>query len=649
MKKKRVGRIRTFYYAHPYLVIFNILIIYNIAIILLFSLLLAYLNYGDIDGHKYLEAIQYCAIYTMNSGDIWQKAPTKVVILKIVINTTQMITFSGALIGLATSMLQGLFNRRVHNVGKLKLKNHYVILNWSPIGANIIKELAFMEGKKVVVILADKDRELIIEEIDNLFLESNIERKNIRIFVKKGNPSSRKALKEISIEKSISVALLSNSTWINSNDLNDANSFKILMSILSINSKASVIVEANDDRVSKEISDLMKASDDISKANISIFSRNTIVGHALGRAAINTSFADLFYYLLSYEGGCFYSIDSKLDINEALKSYNNSIPICKYNEKNGEKLYLYSESIYKSNKSLFKKESCKYIEYNKNLLKNSFTLFVIGDNDRTHSIMEVCNNHNNLKDGRIKCNIYPIDYDINTLLDEINNTIGRKKILILSNENSSADELDNNVFLTIIKLKTNTKFDKTIEIYAEIFDPQSRFSLLSLNVNGMIISNEMVSLYIAQLMTHPDSHKFYEDLLINNYETNNNLFDFDLRFAKELLNIESEITFNSKLELINSIYKASNNEYLPIGIVGKIEKNGIISNLNKIVETSKNITDKLINTVQSAISLTDNQADSPINKSNIQIFDKSIRRLEKISINKDTILILVHNNVNNND
>ena len=58
----------------------------------------------------------------MNSGDIWSDAPTKVIILKIIINTTQMITFSGALIGLATSMLQNLFNRRVHNVGKLKIK-----------------------------------------------------------------------------------------------------------------------------------------------------------------------------------------------------------------------------------------------------------------------------------------------------------------------------------------------------------------------------------------------------------------------------------------------------------------------------------------------------------------------------------------------
>jgi len=136
----------------------------------------------------------------MNSGDIWSDAPTSVVILKIIINTTQMITFSGALIGLATSMLQNLFNKRVHNVGKLK--NHYIILNWPAIASNLIKELSFMEGKKTIVILSKQDRESIQEEIYNIFIESNIEKKNIRIFVKKGNPTSRKALKEISIDKS---------------------------------------------------------------------------------------------------------------------------------------------------------------------------------------------------------------------------------------------------------------------------------------------------------------------------------------------------------------------------------------------------------------------------------------------------------------
>ena len=642
MRKKRRNVIREFYYSHPYLVIFNILILYNIAIILLFSLLLAYLKDGTVNGSNYVAAIQYCAIYTMNSGDIWSDAPTSVIILKIIINTTQMITFSGALIGLATSMLQNLFNRRVHNVGKLKLKNHYVILNWSPIGANLIKELIFMEGKKTVVILSSLSRDTIQEEIDNLLLESGIEKKHIRIFVKTGNPSSRKALKEVSIEKSISIALLSNSSWIDTNELTDADAFKILMSILSINKKANIVIEANNNKFSKQINDLMKASDELKQANISIFSRNAIVGHALGRAAINTSFADLYYYLLSFEGGSFYSIDKPYDVKEALKYYNRALPITRYKEKDGEKLYLYSSFESNTRRSLMKKELIKDIAFNKNIRPNNFTLFIIGDNDKASAIMDVCETHNNTKNGQIKTSIYPIDVNIDLLADEINKTEGRKKILILSDEKSSLEEQDNNVFLTLIKLKTNERISKDVEMYAEIFDPSSRFSLNSLNIDGMIISNEMVALYIAQVLTHPKGHKFYEDLLIKNFESEDTLIDFDVRKATELMDVKDGLVFNSRLEFINSLYEASSHEYLPIGFVGKKDKKSILSAVTNVIDSAKNVADKLINTVSNAISLNESPTDSPIDKTNIDIMDYNLRKKDNIVINKDTILIVVH-------
>ena len=641
MKRKR-NVVREFYYSHPYLVIFNILIIYNIAIILLFSLLLAYLKDGTVNGTNYLEAIQYCAVYTMNSGDIWSEAPTSVVVLKIIINTTQMITFSGALIGLATSMLQNLFNRRVHNIGKLKLRNHYCILNWSPIGANLIKELSFMEGKKTIVILSTVNRHQIQEEIDNLFLESGIEKKHLRIFVKTGTPASRKSLKEISIEKCISIALLSNASWIETNELTDADAFKILMSVLSINKSANIVIEANNDTFSKQVTDLMKASIELNKANISIFSRNAIVGHALGRAAINTSFADLYYYLLSFEGGSFYSIDKPYDVNEALKYYNKAIPISRYEEKDGEKLYLYADYYAHTRRSLTKKEVSSTLEFKKDLLKNNFSLFIIGDNDKAKAIIDVCETHNKVNDGRIRTKIYPIDCDIERLSYEINNTPGRKKILIFSDEKASLEEQDNNVFLTLIKLKTNNLITKDTEIYAEIFDPSSRFSLDSLNINGMIISNEMVALYIAQVLTHPTSHKFYEDLLIKNFESDDVKIDFDVRRATELINLDNELVFNSKLEFINALYEASNHEYLPIGFVGKENKKGILSTVTNVIDTAKNATDKLFSTISNAISLNESATDSPIDKTNIDIMDYNLRKKDNIVINKDTILIVVH-------
>ena len=153
-KRKQPNRFKTFYYAHPYFVIFNILIIYNIILIALAALVMTYLMNGHTSGEvvmgldiqSYLRNLEYCAVFTMNNGGIYNDAPLSVVIMKIILSILQMITFSGALIGLAASILQSMFNRRIHNLGKIKLKYHYVILEWSAVGPNLVRELSFMRG-----------------------------------------------------------------------------------------------------------------------------------------------------------------------------------------------------------------------------------------------------------------------------------------------------------------------------------------------------------------------------------------------------------------------------------------------------------------------------------------------------------------------
>ena len=140
-----------------------------------------------------------------------------------------MITFSGALIGLASSILQSMFDHRIHNLGKIKIKHHFVILEWSAVGPNLIRELSFMRGNKTIVILSSKDRNEIQEEIDDLFLETGTSKKHLKVFIKNGNPASRKALKEINISKAESIAILGASSWLNASEQNDSVSFKILM------------------------------------------------------------------------------------------------------------------------------------------------------------------------------------------------------------------------------------------------------------------------------------------------------------------------------------------------------------------------------------------------------------------------------------
>lgn len=650
-RRKSPNRLKLFYYSHPYFVIFNLLIIYNLILIALAALVMTYLMNGierdgismAINWQSYLKNLEYCAVFTMNTGGIYDAAPTAVIILKIIISILQMITFTGALIGLATSILQGMFDRRIHNIGKIKIKHHFVILEWSAVGPNLVRELSFMKGDKTIVILSELNRDDIIEQIDNLFLETGTSKKHLKLFVKQGNPSSRKALKEINIHKAASIAILGASSWLNSTKQTDTTSFKILMSVMSITKTANIVIETDDPEVTKNIHDLMKASRDLSSTNISIFSRNTIVGHVLAKAALNANYPELYYSLLSFQSGSFYAIDKPYSIEEALSRYNNCLPSFRYktsDKDNKELLFVnaFQESYIR--RTLFKRKRLTEAPYKKNLSKDTFNLYVIGENDRSEAIEETVKTHNSLHEGKVDLKILPIDVDIEALLEDLTKKKGKKKILILSDNNAEEENVDSNVFLTLIKIKAHEELSKDVEVFAEIFDPSNRFSLETLNISGVIIANQIVAVYLTQLLCHVESHKLYEDLLMPDEESS---ITFEIRQAKELLDIQETLTFTSSGDFINALYQSSNKEYLPIGFIGEKQKTGLVDGMINAVEGVANLTSKMITNIGNALTLADTPEEITMDFKNVRFLNTKLSKKQNIVIKPDTTMIVIHN------
>ena len=645
LRRKQPNRLKIFYYSHPYFVIFNILIIYNIILIAIAALVMTYImaahNLMAFEWKSYIQNLEYCVVFTMNNGGIYNDAPTSIIIMKIILSILQMITFTGALIGLATSILQSMFDKRIHNVGKIKIKHHYVILEWSAVGPNLIRELSFIRGNKTVVILSTRDRNEIQEEIDDLFLETGTDKKHLRIFVKNGSPSSRKALKEINIDKAESIAILGASSWLNASEQNDSISFKILMSVVSLTKNANIVIETDDQGVTKNIHDLMEASTELKDARISIFSRNTIVGHVLAKTAINADYPDLYYSLLSFRNGSFYAIDSELSVEEALNKYSNSLPAFRYQSSN-EKEYLFvnAEKISDIHKSLLTKKRNVSAPFKKNINKVSFTLYVLGENDRSVAIQESVDKHNALGEGNVNLKILPSDSDINALLEDISKQKGKKKILILSDNNASEENIDSNVFLSLIKIKANKELSKDIEVFAEIFESSNRFALEALNISGVIIANQMVAVYMTQLMCHREAHKLYEDLLMP--DCNSNL-TFEIRQAKELLNIKDEqLEFNSRGDFISAIYSSSKKEYLPIGFIGEKKRVGITDAVTNVVSGAISATGKVLTSITNVLTLADTPEDVAVDFADVMFLNNKINKKDKIIIRPDTTMIVVH-------
>ena len=650
-RRKQPNRFKIFYYSHPYFVIFIILIIYNLILIALAALLLTYFMRGVTDtetGYEmgmnfesYLKNLEYCAIFTMNNGGIYNQAPVEVIIVKIILSILQMITFTGALIGLATSILQSMFNHRIHNLGKIKIKHHYVILEWSAVGPSLVRELSFMKGKKTIVILSNKNREKIQEEIDNLFLETGTDKKNLKVFVKNGNPSSRKALKEINVDKAESIAILGASSWLNSSKQNDSISFKILMSVISLTKKANIVIETDDQEVTKNIHDLMKASEELKNAHISIFSRNIIVGHVLAKTAINADYPNLYYSLLSFRNGSFYPIQKELSVEEALQRYSACLPSFRYNCDGKEYLFVNAQKEQNIHQNLFKKKRAIEAPYKKNLIKSSFNLYVIGKNDRSEAIELAVKRHNELNEDKVNLTILPGDDNLEELLQEISKLKTRKKILILSDNNVKEENVDSNVFLSLIKIKANPELSSDIEVFAEIFEPSNRFSLEALNISGIIIANQMVAVYMAQLLCHEESHKLYEDLLMPDGDAQ---VSFEIRQAKELLDIKENLEFNSRGDFISALYKSSQQEYLPIGFIGEKKKIGLTDVVTNAVTGAISATGKVLTNIGNALTLSDTPEDISVDFQDVMFLNNNLNKKEKIVIRPDTTMIVVHHN-----
>lgn len=662
MKKTTRGKtplLRLFFLSHPYLVIFIGLIIYNLVLIALAAWLMTFLMSKEIvDGapllemsfSSYLKNLEYCTVFTMNTGGIYDNAPNSVVIMKIILSVVQMITFTGALVGLATSMLQGVFEKRAKNYGKLNLKNHYVILNWSSAGANLVRELSFKNERMVVVVLSNQPRDEINDAIDNIFLETGTEKKGITIFVKEGDPSSRKALKEVSIDKAKSIALLAP----NRKNASDVDSFKLMMGIIGITKKASIAIEAFNEENMLSMRELIVSSPELKDLQITVFSKGGVIGHILARAAINSSYPDLYYSMLTYKGGCFYETKGGKTLEESMSNHSNSIPVARYQENDEDIIYSLASTPSKAMPSLFKKQYDREIPYAKNLHQNSIVLYIIGENDKSQSVIEECKAYTEAGLGKIECRVYPFRFDLDALLDDMAGLKRRKKILILSDENVDEDSVDVNVFLSVLKLRSSGRLSPDVEISAELIDQANRSSLAALNVTNVIISNQMVALYMVQLMSHPNHTVFWRKLLSGKTDFNKEDIDINIKYAEELLNIDDEIEFSSRGEFIQSLYKASNHEYIPIGFVDEKKSKtltGVVSNVvgktvGTVIGTAKKAVTAVTN-MGAALNMDElGQVEAQLDSnSRITMLSDNLFKKEKLTIKKGTIVILIHHPV----
>lgn len=576
-RKQKSNKLLLLWYSHPRIAIALTLVLVNLAIIAIFTGILSLIT-----GNSFFDELSYIFTFTMSADGIYDfingDDDIYCFIIKVVLALIQMVIFSGALIGFTTDVLQSTIDKRLRNTGRLVLKDHYVFLNWSSIGPNLIYDLSYLDGEKTIVILTETDADEVRTSIDNIFTENNVKMKGIRLYIKTGDPTSPKHLADISICEAAHIGVLltnQEDDGVHPIPTKDLTAFKLLMSLLHMGTSANIVVEVEKNETATKIEQFIEAAHKELENRVSIFSHNSVIGHILGRAVINPVYSYLYHELLSYDGCEFYGI-APMKIEEALYRYNDCIPIINYDDDGAvdesgkravDQLYVLSDNAATLG---IRREPKSYViplAYSERIERERFTLFIISDSDVRDFVTSELDGYNATSGECVKYQLFSFKDSIDDIINAINSTEGKKKILLLSAEAESEINQDADIFVTLLDFRTSGKIAEDIEIYTEIANPRNLVPMQNLGVVSVIVTNKIISLFMIQLLTHPESEKFYRDIIVANGDSIDDVIDLDIIKAGELLVFDGEeMNFSCASELVQSFYLASGKTRMCIGV-----------------------------------------------------------------------------------
>lgn len=571
MKQRKKSNGRVFWYLHPHLSLAIGLVIVNVAIILVFTFILS-INSGE----SFLDELKTCFILTLASDGIYETKDVIELVLKSIMILLQMVVFSGALIGFMTNVLENLFDKAMNHRGALKLKNHYVLLGWSSLGPNIIYDMSFIDGEKTVVILSDKDRDEIDSEIQNLFTLNNRKIRNLNIIIKNGEPGNAKHLTDVSISDAKSIGILLVQEKEDDESAADLNTFKLLMSIIHLVHNTNIVVEVTTQQMKEKIETLFK-DPSMSSNLVSVFSSNVVTGHIVGKSIINQQYFNVFHELLGYDGVEFYDIEP-MSLTDALECFDNCIPMANYDDddvidesgsKAADHLYVLGEDSTCTRKRKERKVTNRRIPFRRAVLDKSFTVFIVGENQGLKFLVQEFQEYELNSSNKIDIRTFSFSDDLGMIVEQINNTKGPRKLLLLSDKRLEAAEQDSNIYMTLLSLKLSHSLDKEVEISIEISNPNNIQSLHNLGITKVIITNKIISLYMIQLLTHENAVKFYQDVITPDTDDNGGSVDVEIYDSGELLDVSEPLEFSSKAELIQSFFYSSEKTMMLFAIRNK--------------------------------------------------------------------------------
>lgn len=478
-----------------------------------------------------------------------------------------MIVFLGGTIGSISNMMGTYMENIRMGTKKIYLSNHMLILNWNSRAEEIFVEECYRGENKNILILVADNREEVSNQLKakkaQLKKEGGAYYNEINVFVRKCDLFSKHDILEAGIERANTVIILDNEDSCRGNNtLASMVPIKILMLISQMNlgKKQTIIVESADMWTKNVISDIAKES----KEEIVPVSTNEVLGRILAQISIMPELNQVYGELMSHKGKEFYAIESSLGRDEKYKAisgyfenFKMGIPLNIMEIEDEKWLFVMGESLKEISRQTGNNLEKIALKINHNHRQSKKDIVIIGKNSKQNYIydcfMEYVLEHGedsitvhriSTEDGleMIKDKSYIKEYLIKDDFDKISiqshlksilKTATINSILMLSNDMDNERELDSEVLIDLINVKSILQdCEQKPEIVVEILDPRHLDIAKEYGVKSIVFTNQYVSRLITQFGDSRSLYTFFSDLF--SYDTNKEEIDKGRFRSKEL-------------------------------------------------------------------------------------------------------------------
>ena len=552
-------------YKRPLIYIIMLMIFINLFILTAAAIIALFI---DDEFNNFIDAFA-------NGSLKWMLAPNAILsiqnpdmlVLAVIVLVTGLILFSGTIIALTTNAIKDYIQKKNSGDGKIHLDNQIAILNWNSKVPELVSDLLFVEDKEVtIIILANIDKEYAEKQIINAIKKTKSDQSMVKmnVLVKHGDPLLRSDLDDISIERAKAILIMNpdhHQTVYKNMSKSDLAVIKVVLVLGSIEFiyEPPIVVEIKHIESFDKILTLSRVVEKLHENIIMPICFDKRLGQIIAQTLIENQIEDIYLALFSFQGSEIYALEH-VTFNECLADYSHAIPLTVHEGL----LYVLSINDNVKNKKSPYSQPIIDLKTKSLVSQMDIEIYIIGENNKLQFILESLAQYEKVHQSIFQAK-WVEDEKVAELVDQLNQSNKHTSILLLSDEKQTDDAQDANVIDNLIYLEGNLT-NKNVNIIVELLNPRNDPIVKDFNINNTIISNKIISLLLSKLALFKNTAPFYEDLLtIEPDDDHEDKLSILVKPAETCFDAVFPITFQSKKQVIQSVYQAFHKSYMILG------------------------------------------------------------------------------------